>query len=260
MGRPHPDAPLQLVFRGECLDGHDPQAVRCAVAKALKLDEARASRLFSGKRVVLWRGVGEAAAHRQIARFAMMGGLLHAEPATVRPPSAAPAVSKSAATGRARDARRSPSRARIAALSVVTGLALALVIGLGLSTLAPEPQPHGAAAASQDGANLPPLATPGVTPAADLSTPAAAPAAHAAAEDEIPQDMTPAAVSERALSYLPAAGHKAFAISAGGAHAWHAGAASGNDASEQALAKCMAVRRPGDDGCRVVDLDGAWQE
>ena len=28
----------------------------------------------------------------------------------------------------------------------------------------------------------------------------------------------------------------------------------------EALAKCMAVRRPSDDGCRVVDLDGTWQE
>ena len=226
MRRPHPDTPLQLVFRGECLDGHDLQTVRCAVAGALKLDEGRASRLFSGKRVVLRRGVGAAAAHRYIARFALMGALLHAEPAKPR----------------------RQSWARFAVLSVVAGLALGLVLGPELSALWPETHPQGTAAASPDGANRRDVVTP------------AAPVAHAAADDEIPQDMKPDAVRERTLNYLQAARHKAFAISSGGAHAWHAGAGSENEASERALAKCMAVRRPSDDGCRVVDLDGTWQE
>ena len=226
MGLLHSDTPLQLVFRGECLDGHDLHAVRCAVAGALKLDKARASRLFSGERVVLRRGVGAAAAHRYIARFALMGAVLHAEPATPR----------------------RQSWVRFAVLSVVAGLALGLVLGPELSALWPETHPQSTAAASLDGANRRNVVTPG------------APVAHAVTDDDIPQDMKPDAVRERNLSYLPTAGHKAFAISSGGAHAWHAGAASENEASERALAKCMAVRRPSDDGCRVVDLDGAWQE
>ena len=265
MGLLHSDTPLQLVFRGECLDGHDPQAVRCAVARTLKLDEERASRLFSGKRVVLRRGVGAAAAHRHIARFALMGAVLRAEPATPRPQRAEPVAKKDVPAGRTGAAWRSLSWARFAVLSVVGGLTLGLVLGPGLSTLWPAIHPHGAAAASRGVANLHDLALPAAPAAVAVDVPpttepAAAPAARAAADDEIPQDMKPDAVRERTLSYLPTAGHKAFAISSGGAHAWHAGAASENEASEQALAKCMAVRRPSDDGCRVVDLDGAWQE
>lgn len=83
---PRADASLKLVFSGECLDGYEPQAVRRAVARALKLDEKRAARVFSGKRVVLKRRVDMATAYRRIAQFARMGAVLRAEPPVPRPP------------------------------------------------------------------------------------------------------------------------------------------------------------------------------
>ena len=92
LDHPPDDALLQLVFSGECLSGHDPAAVVRAVARALKLDEKNAARLFSGKRVVLKRQLDVAEAHRRIAQFAMLGALLHAEPS--RPRSVAPAAAR----------------------------------------------------------------------------------------------------------------------------------------------------------------------
>lgn len=91
------EAPLlQLVFEGECVEGHDPRAVREAVAAALRLDERRVERLFSGRRVVLRRGMGEAKAHRYIARFAMLGAVVRAEPSQPRH-SSTPAATPQAA-------------------------------------------------------------------------------------------------------------------------------------------------------------------
>ena len=223
-----PEAAWQLVFNGECLDGHDPQTVRRAVAGALKLDAKRAARLFSGKRVVLLRKVDVVMANRYIARFAQMGALLRAEASNPPAPRTAPAPTSAARIGRARARWQRP-----ALWAGITGLCIAvgLVLGSRLSVLRPETRV----------ADAPAKATQ-------------------AADDEIPQDMTADAVSEFKLRYTGAPDHKAFAISSGGSHAWHAGAASENEARERAVSQCIRLLRPGDDGCRVVHADANWQE
>lgn len=48
-----------IVFSGRLLDGYDPQMVRKAVASRLGLDAGQVERLFSGRRVVLKKGVTE---------------------------------------------------------------------------------------------------------------------------------------------------------------------------------------------------------
>jgi hypothetical protein len=48
-----------VVFSGRLLEGHDPRVVRKAVAGRLSLDSQQVERLFSGKRVILKKGVTE---------------------------------------------------------------------------------------------------------------------------------------------------------------------------------------------------------
>ena len=236
------DALLQLVFHGECLDGHDPLAVRRAVVKALKLDKKRAARLFSGQRVVLRREVGAAAAERHIARFALMGARVHAEPSQPRA---------------ARRAWRRPLRwAAIGTLGSAVGLLLGIALWPMLTARSPPaPAPDATAATPSLVAQA-----PASLAAAPPVTAPVAPARAASEAEDIPPDMTAEALRDYQLGYVHARGHKAFAISARGAHAWHAGANTTSEASENALASCMAARRPGDDGCRIVELDGQWQE
>lgn len=66
----------QLVFEGETLDGFDADQVRQQIGEHLKLDDARLEHLFSGRRVVLKRGVDEERAHRHKRQFAHLGGRL----------------------------------------------------------------------------------------------------------------------------------------------------------------------------------------
>lgn len=252
---PRGDAPLQLVFSGECLDGHDPHAVRRVVAGALKLDANRAARLFSGKRVVLRRRLDAAAAQRLIARFAEMGAVLRAEPEKPRPRRGEPGPTKAAPAAHGGVPRqRPPPWAGRPAPWIVAGLILGLVLslGLGLNALWAEMDAPGAST-SWGVANVP-------LPPAPASSAADVVATMAPADDEIPQDMTAEAVRDYRQRYLAAPKHKAFAISSRGAHAWHAGAASENEARERALAGCMQAHPPSDDGCRVVDADGHWEE
>ncbi len=249
---PQADGPLQLVFSGQCLDGYDPQAVRQTVASALKLDEKRAARLFSGKRVVLRRELDVVAAHRYIARFSLMGAVLRAEPSEPRPPRRRPVPTKDVPASSAGAPWRWPLQwASIGVLSIVVGLMLGLLLGPVLNALLTETQPPGAPAASGAVASVR-LPLPTASAAAALAQPAAG--------ERIPKGMTAEAVRERNMRYLGASGHKAFAISTGGAHAWHAGAASEDEACERALDKCMKAQRPTDDnGCWIVDVDGNWE-
>jgi hypothetical protein len=240
-----PDDAWQLVFSGECIDGHDPQAVRDAVVKALKFDEKRAARLFSGEPVVLRRRVDGATAQRHIERFAQMGAVLHAQPSKPLAPSPEPLP--------ARWPRLRLAGIGVLCVAVAAGFGLVLVNALGPDAPAPGTVPSAAVDA--------PRAVPSVPGATDASTgtvPAAEPPARPATDEEIPKEMTADALREYRLGYLVAANHKAFAISSRGAHAWIAGAASENDARERALASCMGAMQPGDDGCRVVDADGNW--
>lgn len=244
------DIRLQLVFSGECVDGHEPQAVRLALVDALALDEKRAAHLFSGERVVLRRNVGAAAAQRHIARFALMGAVLHAETSVPRKQHPAPASTKSARPAPGRVSRRRPLRWAAAALFIGGSLVVGLLLGPGLGTLWPEGQRPDA---SQPVAGMPHPALP--------SAAAIAPAVPAtpATDAELAQDMPAAAIREYKLRYLAAPNHKAFAISTGGAYAWHAGAASENEARERALSGCMGTPQSAG-GCRVVDANGDWQE
>jgi hypothetical protein len=90
---------------------------------------------------------------------------------------------------------------------------------------------------------------------------AAVPAATApAADDEIPPELTPEQMGEYRRRYLPAPGHKAFAIATGGPYAWHGGVAAESLARERALARCTAAVRPGGNGCRIIDVNGQWLE
>ena len=55
---------VQLVFRGEVLDGFATDEVRRQLALAWKLDEARVAQLFSGARTLLKRSVEPSLARR----------------------------------------------------------------------------------------------------------------------------------------------------------------------------------------------------
>ncbi len=238
------DATFQLVFNGECLQGHDPRTVQRAVAAALKLDTKRSARLFSGRRVVLRRAVNQATATRYVEWFSQMGAALQAEPSG---PSAEPGATQPAAAPSRAPRRRSLQRTGIGLAGLAGALALGFTLWPGLSTFWPDtPTPDGASGA----------AAVGSIGAVAPSPPAPA----AVADDDAPQDMTPAARRERQLRYLPAPAHKAFAISSAGAHAWQAGAPSQNAAREGALAACLQALPPSRDGCRIVDADGQWEE
>lgn len=73
------DNPVQLVFRGEVLDGFRPADVRRSLGDQLKLDEPRLAHLFSGQRVVLKRSIAAEAGRRHVAQFAVLGARLHLE-------------------------------------------------------------------------------------------------------------------------------------------------------------------------------------
>lgn len=69
-----------IVFSGRLLDGHDPMTVRKAVASRLSLDEGQVERLFSGKRVVLKKGVTEESGRvylNVLRRLGMDAGIVH---------------------------------------------------------------------------------------------------------------------------------------------------------------------------------------
>jgi hypothetical protein len=69
-----------IVFSGRLLDGHDPMTVRKAVASRLSLDAGQVERLFSGKRVVLKKGVTEESGRvylNVLRRLGMDAGIVH---------------------------------------------------------------------------------------------------------------------------------------------------------------------------------------
>lgn len=248
-----PDTPrFRLVFTGECHPGHDPQTVRAAVVAALKLDEKRAARLFSGRRVVVRRNVDLSSAHRYIVRLSALGAVVHAEPplSSLLPPSAA---ASPATAGTDRSWRR-PRRAAVAAVAAVAGMVLlvvaaAVLLGPGTDPAAPSSEP------------APPLATPSPPEPAPAPSPVTnAVETSAAGETDLPDDMTPAARQDFLGPYRQAPGHKAFAISTSRHHGWHAHAASADEARVEALNRCMTTVRPGEEGCRVIDEDGQLQE
>lgn len=100
-------APVELVFRGEVLNGHAPDEVRRQMGRLLKLDDAQLAVLFSGRPAVLKRHLDDAAAHRYVAQLAALGVRVHPRPMagplpeatavpSAVPPAAAPAVAPAA--------------------------------------------------------------------------------------------------------------------------------------------------------------------
>lgn len=249
MDTPPDPRTFQLVYTGECYPGHDPQAVRDAVVAALKLDDKRAARLFSGRRVVLRSGVDLPAAHRYIVRFSELGAVVHAEPPL-------PARSRTSVGDRPSTVRSAPRRRRhkLAASGVVAALALLLVpvvsrLWLGTAPAVPALDPSTFVASASPSA---------VAPASSSGT--AAVAAQGPGDADLPEDMTSEARRDYRERYLTASGHKAFAISASRHHGWHSGAVSPAEAREVALQRCFAFLRPGDEACRVIDADGQLEE
>jgi hypothetical protein len=55
---------FDILFAGECLDGHDPTGVRAALGKLFRADEATLDKLFSGKAQRIKRGVDETTARK----------------------------------------------------------------------------------------------------------------------------------------------------------------------------------------------------
>jgi uncharacterized membrane protein YhaH (DUF805 family) len=78
-------ANVQLVFRGEVLDGFAADEVRRQLALALKLDDARVAQLFTGARTVLKRSVEPALARRYADKLAGLGAKVHLEPSDAPP-------------------------------------------------------------------------------------------------------------------------------------------------------------------------------
>lgn len=82
----------QLVFCGEVLDGFDPAKVRLQLGEQLKLDPARLSHLFSGRRVVIKRSIDREQGLRHVQQFARLGARLLIEDSDTASTSTTPAA------------------------------------------------------------------------------------------------------------------------------------------------------------------------
>lgn len=250
------DAPVQLVFSGECIEGRDPQAVRSAVSAALKLDEERTARLFCGRPVVLKYRVDVATAMRHIARFSTLGAVLRAQPLAV----GGAAVSVPLAHADVAASRPSrPSGPQRRWLLRGLGLATLCLVLLGAFWVG-ERLGQGSPAARQAMPARVPVVVP-VTAAAPAQEQAAALAervASASVDDDLTAQLSPQAAQDYQRSYLPAKWHRAFAVSDSGAHAWVSDAASEDEAREAALQRCVQLSRSS--ACRVVDVNGQQLE
>jgi hypothetical protein len=87
-----PDERFDILFAGECLDGHSPAAVRAALAGLFGRDEASIERLFSGARQVIKRGCDRATALNYQRAMTQAG----ARPIITRAPAAAAARARPA--------------------------------------------------------------------------------------------------------------------------------------------------------------------
>ena len=97
--------------------------------------------------------------------------------------------------------------------------------------------------------------------ASALSAPAADDAPRAPTDDELSAFLkSPKAHLDFREAYWPAANHKAFASSDGGASGWAAGLGSRDAARTQALAECEKTRDAYSAECQVVSVDGDWAD
>lgn len=79
---------VQLVFRGEVLTGFQVESVQLELGRLVRANEAQLRALFSGRSVVLKRGLASDEGARYARRLAAIGAQVHLEPET---PTATPA-------------------------------------------------------------------------------------------------------------------------------------------------------------------------
>lgn len=258
---PH-DLRLRLVFSGKIVPGHDPRAVREAVADALKLSHKNTERLFSGKHIVLKQQVDAAYAARQITRFAKMGAVLRTEPMSRQQAASAPPPPPrvSALLAKLAFLRKLPRPQGRTALAA-SGLGALVLVSAGLWLLTGESDPQDAAAQMAQARSE---AQTQSKPVAGLSTAVvniAVPAGPSpVADEDLPRALSAKAAQDYRQNYWPAAWHKAFAVASSGAHAWVIGAASEKQARQDALSRCAQAQPSGANTCRVVDVDGEPQD
>jgi hypothetical protein len=244
---------VQLVFKGECIDGRDPQEVRRVVSAALKLDEARSERLFCGRPVVLKRQVDLASAARHIARFSSMGAVLRVQPVAPGGPGRTHQPAQAAMVTRHPWVTQPfPFVRSLGLLSLCLAMLGAFVVGEKLgqrsqTALEVLPAPETVALAL-------PLATAATEPAAPLAESVAG----VAADDELTAQLSPQAALDYQRGYSLAKWHRAFAVSDSGAHAWVGDVDSEGKAREVALQRCEQLS--GNSTCRVVDVNGQQLE
>jgi hypothetical protein len=76
---------VQMIFRGEVLDGFQADEVKRRLAQALKLGDERVAQLFSGQRMVLKDSIEADVARRYVEQLALIGALVHLEPVEMSP-------------------------------------------------------------------------------------------------------------------------------------------------------------------------------
>lgn len=91
-------AQVQLVFRGEVLQGFHVEDVKRALGERLRIDEKGLANLFTAPRTVVKRAVAPTEAARYIATFAKLGAILHAEGLAPPAPPVRPATGLSLPT------------------------------------------------------------------------------------------------------------------------------------------------------------------
>lgn len=82
---------FQIAFHGELLDGFDPNAVKASAGRRLKAAPGQIDRVFSGKRVVLKKGLTDETAQRYAKELERIGMRVSIEPETIK--DSAPSVS-----------------------------------------------------------------------------------------------------------------------------------------------------------------------
>lgn len=91
------ETPVRLVFAGSVREGFDRDTVKQRLGQWLKLEPARLETLFSGRPVVLKRGLPADQAAAWVQRFAALGAELKVEPDAPPPAAPAPAAAPLAA-------------------------------------------------------------------------------------------------------------------------------------------------------------------
>lgn len=102
---------FRLLFRGEILEGQHKAVVKKRLAKLLGIDEDRASRLFTGKPVVIKKDADRATAARYQAEFKSAGARLRVAGGTPAAAAASPVPTLTEASEPAADPTPTPASA-----------------------------------------------------------------------------------------------------------------------------------------------------